>query len=81
MLSVKYCLLKVINVRNMDNPKAYGRWATLRNVLLMVCNDMDMKEKNDTAITVRFSLLSLCSKVGNNTVSLRFNHLVVTLKR
>ncbi|EJD74502.1 intraflagellar transporter osm-1 [Loa loa] len=36
---------EVINVRNMDNPNVYGRWATLRNVLHMVCNSMNIKEK------------------------------------
>ncbi|VDM09167.1 unnamed protein product [Wuchereria bancrofti] len=36
---------EVINVRNMDNPNVYRRWATLRNVLLMVCNGMNIKEK------------------------------------
>ncbi|VDO47855.1 unnamed protein product [Onchocerca flexuosa] len=36
---------EVINVRNMDNPNVYRRWATLRNVLFMVCNGMNIKEK------------------------------------
>ncbi|KAK6114288.1 hypothetical protein QQG55_55400 [Brugia pahangi] len=36
---------EVINVRNMNNPNVYRKWATLRNVLLMVCNGMNTKEK------------------------------------
>ncbi|VDK73481.1 unnamed protein product [Litomosoides sigmodontis] len=36
---------KVINARNMDHPHAYGKWAALRNVLLMVCNGMNSKEE------------------------------------
>ncbi|KAM3727543.1 Intraflagellar transport protein [Dirofilaria immitis] len=35
---------EIINMRNMDNPNVYRRWAALRNVLLMVCNGMNMKE-------------------------------------
>ncbi|KAL3991031.1 WD domain G-beta repeat family protein [Acanthocheilonema viteae] len=38
---------EVINVRNMDNPNVYGRWATLRNVLLMVCDGMNSKEMKE----------------------------------